>query len=181
MLPKNEDFGGRNGDAGGPVLLGPDGHFVHASCKGPVAPLLLPAAQKALVAPGDPSSGEHKIHPKKNKNNRTPKKMSGADEGRAPLFLLMTPTAHLPVHGQPYAAPTLLPFLEVYPLSWLARASAPHVCGVAGCALMRETVLSLWARVARRAARRAARLVAARLALARTFPRDIASYVLALL
>jgi hypothetical protein len=43
---------------------------------------------------------------------------------------------------------------------------------------MRETVASLWARVARRVERRAARRLVARLALARTLPTDIASYVL---
>ena len=94
------------------------------------------------------------------------------------LFLLMTPTAHLPVHGMPYAASILKPFLATHRTSWMSDASAPHVCGVARCALMRETVVSLWARVARRVERRAARRLVARLALARTFPTDIASYVL---
>ena len=90
-------------------------------------------------------------------------------------LLLMTPTAHLPVHGRPYPASILKPFLRTYPTSWLSDACQPHACGVAGCALMRANVRSLGARVARRAMRR----FAAHLALARAFPTDIASCVLA--
>jgi hypothetical protein len=94
-------------------------------------------------------------------------------------FLLMTPTAHLPVHGLPYAASILKPFLTTHGTSWLSDASAPHTCGVAGCALMRANVRSLWARVARLVARRAMRRFVGRLALARALPTDLASHVLA--
>ena len=90
-------------------------------------------------------------------------------------LFLMSPTAHLPVHGKRYAAAILKPFLETHTRSWLADANKPHTCCVAGCALMRANVLLLWARVARRATRR----FVAHLALARAFTTDIASRVLA--
>ena len=92
------------------------------------------------------------------------------------MLLLMSPTAHLPVHGRRYAASILKPFLQTHKASWLADATTPHTCCVAGCALMRASVRMLWARVARRATRR----FVAHLALARAFPTDIASRVLAL-
>jgi hypothetical protein len=97
--------------------------------------------------------------------NRVPKRMSA--------LLLMTPTAHLPVHGRPYPASILKPFLAQHTASWLVPANEPHVCRVAGCALMRAHVRSLWSRVARRAVTRRI----AHLALARVFPADIASRV----
>ena len=86
----------------------------------------------------------------------------------------MTPTAHLPVHGRAYPASILKPFLRTMPTSWLAPATAPHSCRVAGCALMRAHVRRLWAKVARGAETRRA----AHLALARVLPADLAARVL---
>ena len=89
-------------------------------------------------------------------------------------LLLMTPTAHLPVHGQAYPAAILKPFLRTMQTSWLAPADAPHVCRVAGCELMRAHVRCLWARVARGAVIRHT----ASLCLSRVFPEDIAARIL---
>lgn len=89
-------------------------------------------------------------------------------------FLLMTPTAHLPVHGRAYPAAILKPFLRTMPASWLAPASNPHACRVEKCALMRAHVRGLWHTVARLAATRHA----ARLALARVLTADLAARIM---
>jgi hypothetical protein len=81
-------------------------------------------------------------------------------------WLLMTPTAQRPVHGQAYSAKTLVPFLRVSPGSWIASASAPHRCLVARCP---SNARLLWAQFALQSAL----IHAARLALARIFPMDI--------
>ena len=91
-------------------------------------------------------------------------------------LLLMTPTAHLPVHGQAYPSAILKPFLRGMPTSWLAPADAPHACRVAGCELMRAHVRCLWARVTRGAVIRHT----ASLCLSRAFPADIAARILCL-
>lgn len=85
-------------------------------------------------------------------------------------WLLMTPTAHRPVHGQAYSAKTLVPFLRASPGSWIALASAPHKCLVARCP---SNARLLWAQLARQSTV----LHAARLALARIFPTDICRFV----
>ncbi len=89
-------------------------------------------------------------------------------------LFLMTPTAHLPVHGQAYPSAILKPFLRSMPTSWLAPADAPHACRVAGCELMRAHVRCLWARVTRGAVIRHT----ASLCMSRVFPADIAARIL---
>ncbi len=89
-------------------------------------------------------------------------------------YVLMTPTAHLPVHGLAYPAAILKPYLRTSRTSWLVPAGEPHACRVTGCAQMREYVRCLWARVARTAATRHE----AQLALWRVFPADIAARIL---
>ena len=101
----------------------------------------------------------------KNKNKTDTKKME---------YVLMTPTAHLPVHGLAYPAAILKPYLRTSRTSWLVPAGEPHACRVTGCAQMREYVRCLWARVARTAAKRRE----AKLALWRVFPVDIAARIL---
>lgn len=90
-------------------------------------------------------------------------------------YVLMTWTAHLPVHGRAYSAAILKPFVaNSRGSSWLADASKPHLCGVAWCPLMRAHLRMRWARIACRASTRHA----ARLYLARVLPSEIIARIL---
>ena len=90
-------------------------------------------------------------------------------------YVLMTRTAHLPVHGRAYTAAQLNPFVaESHGASWLADAGQPHMCGVAGCPLMRAHLRIRWARVVRLVSTRHA----AHLTLARVMPHEIVARIL---
>ena len=100
--------------------------------------------------------------------------MINNEEKKEIEFVLMIPTAHLPVHGLAYSAAILKPFLRPYRTSWLLPACKPHACCMKGCSQMRDYVHNLWERVARKAFT----VHAARLALSRTFPTDITKLIL---
>lgn len=90
-------------------------------------------------------------------------------------YVLMTWTARFPVHGRAYSAAILKPFVaNSHGSSWLADASQPHLCRVAGCPLLRAHLRKRWARLARGVSTRHA----ARLYLARVLPSEIVARIL---
>jgi hypothetical protein len=91
------------------------------------------------------------------------------------VYVLMTRTAHLPVHGRAYSAAILKPFVIASSgASWLADASQPHLCSVTSCPLMRAHLRTRWALVARLASTRRE----AHLTLARVLPYEIVARIL---
>ena len=92
-------------------------------------------------------------------------------------YLLMKPTAHLPIHGVfAYSASLLKPFLTIHHTSWLSDATKPHACGVVDCDLMRAHLHALWVSVGRGFALRHA----SRLALGRRLPSELALRIVAM-
>lgn len=90
-------------------------------------------------------------------------------------YVLMTWTARFPVHGRAYSTAILRPFVaNSHGSSWLADASQPHLCGVAGCPLMRAHLRKRWTRVGRRASIRNA----ARFHLSQRLPSEIVARIL---